>query len=64
MESTSTGSVQYDRWNEDNINMNVKASQSSSTSIYNRVCNGSWGVAVKAVGALAALVSVYVIGYN
>lgn len=63
MESNSTGSVQYDRWNEDNINMNVEASQSASMSIYNRVCNGSWGVAVKAAGALAALVSVYVIGY-
>uniref|UniRef100_A0A8C2Z5P5 Small integral membrane protein 1 n=1 Tax=Cyclopterus lumpus TaxID=8103 RepID=A0A8C2Z5P5_CYCLU len=54
----SAGSVQYDRWNEDNINLNVEASH-----IYNRVCNGRWGVAVKTAGALAALVSVYVIGY-
>lgn len=29
MDSNGAGSVQYDRWNEDNINMNVEASQSS-----------------------------------
>ncbi|KAM6930192.1 small integral membrane protein 1 [Lycodopsis pacificus] len=63
MDSNSAGSVQYDRWNEDNINMNVEATQSAEMRIYNRVCNGSLGVAVKAAGALAALVSVYIIGY-
>ena len=29
MDSHGTGSVQYDRWNEDNINMNVEGSQST-----------------------------------
>ncbi|KAK1897100.1 Small integral membrane protein 1 [Dissostichus eleginoides] len=62
--TTSAGSVQYDRWNEDNINMNVKASsQTTSQRIYSSVCNGSSGVAVKTAGALAALVSIYMIGY-
>lgn len=28
MESNSVASVQYDRWNEDNINMNVEPTQS------------------------------------
>ncbi|KAK5863210.1 hypothetical protein PBY51_000258 [Eleginops maclovinus] len=61
--ATRVGSVQYDRWNEDNINMNVEASQNTSQRIYSRVCNGSSGVAVKTAGALAALVSIYIIGY-
>ena len=29
MEPNGTSSVQYDRWNEDNINMNVEGSQST-----------------------------------
>ena len=63
MEPSRTESVQYDRWNEDNINMNVAASQSTMTRIYNTVCVGSTGVIVKTAGALAALVSIYIIGY-
>ncbi|AWP09306.1 putative small integral membrane protein 1 isoform 2 [Scophthalmus maximus] len=63
MDSNSGGSVQYDRWNEDNINMNVEASQSTTRRIYDRMCIGSTGIAVKTAGALAALVSIYFIGY-
>ncbi|KAM6981786.1 small integral membrane protein 1 [Tautogolabrus adspersus] len=63
MESNGAGNVQYDRWNEDNINMNVEASQSTVTRIYNRVCTGNTGLAIKVAGALAALVSIYIIGY-
>ncbi|AWP09328.1 putative small integral membrane protein 1 [Scophthalmus maximus] len=63
MDSNSGGSVQYDRWNEDNINMNVEASQSTTRRIHDRVCIGSTGIAVKTAGALAALVSIYIIGY-
>uniref|UniRef100_A0A671UEN4 Small integral membrane protein 1 n=1 Tax=Sparus aurata TaxID=8175 RepID=A0A671UEN4_SPAAU len=63
MDIHGTGSVQYDRWNEDNINMSVEGSQSTMTRIYNRLCVGSTGIAVKAAGALAALVSMYIIGY-
>uniref|UniRef100_A0A3P9D2I2 Small integral membrane protein 1 n=1 Tax=Maylandia zebra TaxID=106582 RepID=A0A3P9D2I2_9CICH len=58
MDSNGSGSVQYDRWNEDNINMNVEASQ-----ICNSMCVGSTGIVVKAAGAVAALVAVYIIGY-
>nr|XP_040048930.1 small integral membrane protein 1 [Gasterosteus aculeatus aculeatus] len=63
MESNSVASVQYDRWNEDNINMNVEPTQSPAMRIYNRVCNGRMGVVVKTAGALAALVFVYILGY-
>ncbi|CAB1427265.1 unnamed protein product [Pleuronectes platessa] len=63
MDSNGAGSVQYDRWNEDNVNMNVEASQSTGMRIYNRVCVGNTGVVVKTAGALAALVSIYIIGY-
>lgn len=31
--------------------------------IYNRVCTGKIGIVVKAVGALSALVTIYIIGY-
>uniref|UniRef100_A0A671VK96 Small integral membrane protein 1 n=1 Tax=Sparus aurata TaxID=8175 RepID=A0A671VK96_SPAAU len=63
MEPDGTSSVQYDRWNEDNINMNVEGSQSTMTRIYNRLCVGTTGNVVKSVGAMAALVSMYIIGY-
>ncbi|KAM7410960.1 hypothetical protein PAMA_021092 [Pampus argenteus] len=63
MDSSRGGSVQYDRWKENNINMNVKASQSTMMRVYSIVCIGSTGIAVKVAGALAALVSIYIIGY-
>ncbi|KAK2851098.1 hypothetical protein Q5P01_007374 [Channa striata] len=63
MESNQADSVQYNRWNEDNINMNVGASQSAVRRIYNRLCIGNTGIAVKTAGALAALVCIYMIGY-
>ncbi|XP_008292146.1 small integral membrane protein 1 [Stegastes partitus] len=63
MEPNGTGSVQYDRWNEDNINMNVEASQSTTTRIRNTMCTGPTGIAVKVVGALVATVLVFIIGY-
>uniref|UniRef100_A0A3Q2ZQJ9 Small integral membrane protein 1 n=1 Tax=Kryptolebias marmoratus TaxID=37003 RepID=A0A3Q2ZQJ9_KRYMA len=63
MESNTAGSVQYDRWNEDNINMNVEASQSAVRRIYNRVCVGSTGLAMKAAGTIVALVSIFIVGY-
>ncbi|KAM9350926.1 small integral membrane protein 1 [Symphorus nematophorus] len=63
MDSHSAGSVQYDRWNEDNINMNTGRPQSTVMTLYDRVCVGNAGIAVKAAGALAALVSIYIIGY-
>ncbi|XP_057675813.1 small integral membrane protein 1 [Corythoichthys intestinalis] len=56
-----SGSVQYNRWNEDNINMNVEGS--TTTRLYDRMCSGNTGVIVKTTGVLAALVSVYIIGY-
>ncbi|CAL1605364.1 unnamed protein product [Knipowitschia caucasica] len=63
MESNTGAGVQYDRWNEDNINVDVEAGQSSLTRMYSRVCGSSAGVAVKAAGALAALLALYILGY-
>ncbi|KAM9342387.1 small integral membrane protein 1 [Pholidichthys leucotaenia] len=63
MESNSEGSVRYDRWNEDNITMNVEGSQTTRMRLYNRFCVGSTGIMVKTAGALAALASIYIIGY-
>uniref|UniRef100_A0A665X1I6 Small integral membrane protein 1 n=1 Tax=Echeneis naucrates TaxID=173247 RepID=A0A665X1I6_ECHNA len=64
MDPNTTGTVQYDRWNEDNINMNVETSQSTMTRLYNRLCVGTTGTVVTIVGALAALVIIYIIGYT
>eukprot|EP00064_Thunnus_orientalis_P013031 superscaffoldBa00002071_g13068 len=63
MDPNSAGSVQYNRWNENNINMNVEASQSTMMRMYNRLCVSNSGIIVKAAGALAALVSIYILGY-
>ncbi|TKS77224.1 Small integral membrane protein 1 [Collichthys lucidus] len=63
MRSNSAGNVQYDRWNEGNIDMNVEASQSTMMRLYYKACIGSTGVGVKTAGALAALVSIYILGY-
>ncbi|KAG7226890.1 hypothetical protein INR49_022185 [Caranx melampygus] len=63
MEPSSDGTVQYDRWNEDNINMNVEMSQSTVMRLYNRLCVGRTGMIVKTAGALVALVTIYIMGY-
>ncbi|KAM6976944.1 small integral membrane protein 1 [Aplochiton taeniatus] len=62
IDSTPAG-VQYNRWNEDNVNLNVEGSQSRGLGVYYKVCTGSMGMVVKVAGALAALVSVYIVGY-
>ncbi|XP_029013065.1 small integral membrane protein 1 [Betta splendens] len=63
MDSSQPETVPYARWNEDNINMNVEATQSIMIRIYNRMCTGRTGIAVKTAGALAALVILYIMGY-
>jgi len=63
-DANSAGTAHYKRWNEDNINLDVAASQTGLMGLYNRLCTGNLGIAVKVAGALAALVSVYIIGYT
>ncbi|KAK7884761.1 hypothetical protein WMY93_027884 [Mugilogobius chulae] len=63
MDSNTGARVHYDRWNEDNINVDVEAGQSILTRMYSDMCVGSAGVTVKVAGALAALVSLYILGY-
>ncbi|XP_035237208.1 small integral membrane protein 1 [Anguilla rostrata] len=55
--------AQYSRWNEDNINLNVAASQPIIMRVYDRLCTGNMGIAMKVAGALAVMVILYVIGY-
>ncbi|XP_061115212.1 small integral membrane protein 1 [Conger conger] len=55
--------VQYNRWNEDNINLNVAASQSTLMRVYDRLCTGNLGIAMKVAGALVVLIIIYMIGY-
>ncbi|TSO77728.1 Small integral membrane protein 1 [Bagarius yarrelli] len=56
--------VQYNRWNEDNLNMNVAASSHTSLNgIYNKLCTGQLGVVVRVAGSLAVMASMYILGY-
>ncbi|XP_029975352.1 small integral membrane protein 1 [Salarias fasciatus] len=63
MEPDTSGTVQYDRWNENNINMNVEASQPTKMRIYNRLCTGTVGILVKVAIALTSMVVIYIAGY-
>lgn len=58
-----SGAAHYKRWNDDNINLNVAASETGLMGLYNRLCTGTLGVVLKVAGALVTLVSVYLIGY-
>ncbi|XP_036388392.1 small integral membrane protein 1 [Megalops cyprinoides] len=62
MEDKEAG-VQYNRWNDDNINLDVAASQSRMMRVYDRLCTGNTGIAVKVAVAVAVLIIIYVIGY-
>ncbi|KAJ8386883.1 hypothetical protein AAFF_G00165840 [Aldrovandia affinis] len=59
----SEADMQYNRWNDDNINLDVAASQSRMRRLYDRLGTGNVAIAVKVAGALAVLVVIYVIGY-
>ncbi|CAL8368950.1 unnamed protein product [Lota lota] len=63
MDAGSSDRVEYNRWNEENINIDVAASQPGLMGFYNRVCTGSMGLVIKVAGGVAALVSVYLLGY-
>ncbi|KAM8838565.1 small integral membrane protein 1 [Synchiropus picturatus] len=63
MEPHRPNSVHYDRWNDDNVKIEVEPSESTMQRIHSRVCVGSTGIFVKTAGCLAALVSIYIIGY-
>ncbi|KAL7884757.1 hypothetical protein AOLI_G00075270 [Acnodon oligacanthus] len=56
-------SVQYNRWNDDNINVNVAASQTNLNGIYNKMCTGQLGIAVRVAGSLAVMAAMYIVGY-
>ncbi|XP_016118419.1 small integral membrane protein 1 [Sinocyclocheilus grahami] len=62
MESNET-SVQYNHWNEDNMNMQVPHSQSRLIGLYNRLCTGRLGIVMKAAVSLTVMVVIYIVGY-
>ncbi|XP_059379574.1 small integral membrane protein 1-like [Carassius carassius] len=62
MES-SEASVQYDRWNEDNMNMQEAYSQSRLIGLYNRLCTGRLGILMKVGASLTMMVVIYAVGY-
>ncbi|XP_016415240.1 small integral membrane protein 1-like [Sinocyclocheilus rhinocerous] len=62
MESSET-SVQYNRWNEDNMNMQVPHSQSRLIGLYNRLCTGRLGIVMKGTTSLTVMEVIYIVGY-
>ncbi|XP_043103574.1 small integral membrane protein 1 [Puntigrus tetrazona] len=62
MESNEA-SVQYNRWNEDNMNMQAPHSQTRLIDLYNRLCTGRLGIAMKTALSLTLMVVVYIVGY-
>ncbi|XP_026108753.1 small integral membrane protein 1-like [Carassius auratus] len=60
MESNEA-SVQYNCWNEENMNMQVLHSQSRLIGLYNRLCIERLGIVMKVAVSLAVMV--YIIGY-
>ncbi|XP_056131188.1 small integral membrane protein 1 [Lampris incognitus] len=63
MEPSSSGAAEYKRWDDDNINLHVTASQSGMERYYDRFCTGNTGKIMKVAGAVVAVVVIYVIGY-
>uniref|UniRef100_A0A8C1HSS8 Small integral membrane protein 1-like n=1 Tax=Cyprinus carpio TaxID=7962 RepID=A0A8C1HSS8_CYPCA len=61
MESNEA-SVQYNRWNEDNMNIQVH-SQSRLIGLYNGLCTGRLGIVMKAAVSLTVMVAIYIVGY-
>ncbi|XP_026102085.1 small integral membrane protein 1-like [Carassius auratus] len=62
MESNEA-SVQYNCWNEDNMNMQVLHSQSRLIGLYNRLCIERLGIVMKVAVSLAVMIVIYIIGY-
>uniref|UniRef100_A0A8C2JUT7 Small integral membrane protein 1 n=1 Tax=Cyprinus carpio TaxID=7962 RepID=A0A8C2JUT7_CYPCA len=62
MESNEA-SVQYNRWNEDNMNIQVPHSQSRLIGLYNGLCTGRLGIVMKAAVSLTVMVAIYIVGY-
>ncbi|XP_007236745.2 small integral membrane protein 1 [Astyanax mexicanus] len=60
---TGEANVQYNRWNDDNINLNVEASRTSLNGMYNKLCTGQLGIAVRVAGSLAVMAAMYILGY-
>ncbi|KAG9270926.1 small integral membrane protein 1 [Astyanax mexicanus] len=60
---TGEANVQYNRWNDDNINLNVEDSRTSLNGMYNKLCTGQLGIAVRVAGSLAVMAAMYILGY-
>ncbi|CAL8318912.1 unnamed protein product [Merluccius merluccius] len=64
MDAGTSDSAQYNRWNEDNINVNVAASQTGLAGWYNTMCTGTRGLVLKVAGGVAALLTAFFLGYT
>lgn len=62
MESNEA-SVEYNRWSEENINMKVPNSQSRLMGVYNRLCTGQLGIAMKLAALVVVIVVIFLLGY-
>ncbi|XP_044527166.1 small integral membrane protein 1 [Gracilinanus agilis] len=58
--------VQYSRWNnsQDEVSMSVSTPESSGCErVYNKLCTGKLGIAMKVVGGIVLFWVIFIIGY-
>ncbi|MEE6483736.1 hypothetical protein FKM82_013643 [Ascaphus truei] len=67
MQPQETAGVQYSRWNESNqdeVSMNTSSTTAPAwRRVYNMMCTGKIGIAVKVIGGLALFWIIFIIGY-
>ncbi|XP_075046091.1 small integral membrane protein 1 [Mixophyes fleayi] len=67
MQTQETPGVQYSRWNDRNqeeISVNLSNAETPAwRRVYNVLCTGKIGIAMKVVGGLALFWIIFIIGY-
>lgn len=65
--NTKETDVQYSRWNDnaqEQVTINISAIETTVYKrIYNKLCTGRLGIAMKTLGGVAVSVVIFIIGY-
>ncbi|XP_051895450.1 small integral membrane protein 1 [Pristis pectinata] len=65
--NTNATDVQYSRWNDnahEQVTISVSAIEASGCKrVYNKLCTGRLGIAMKGLGGMATFVIIFIIGY-
>ncbi|XP_078498764.1 small integral membrane protein 1 isoform X2 [Lissotriton helveticus] len=67
MQPQDTAGVQYSRWNDssqDEVSVSTTPAEASKWNrLYNLLCTGKCGIAVKVIGGMALFWIIFIIGY-